>query len=507
MMLSLLSSRVAVAAALLAVPATASASPLFELVGDVQGRGGLTARITADGPAAAYFNPALLTFAEPGLDLGVFVLSEQIGITVDGRGTSSLCGAGACDVPSVNGRGPEAFRHADGTPIANPTLPTSWLRDGTPDFGARARQGAGSGDSVRAYQTLGLATPVFGGRVMLGLYAMIPLGEFTTAKAFYNDEREQHFSNSLHPELYSDRMTATSLAFGGAIKVLPTLSLGATFTLSLANSASAPVYVSDLNNLDTVLLDSDIGVKAAVAPHFGVVWDAMEHLRVAGTVHTPQSFDISTGFKYVLSTGSEQSATIDFTHAYMPLTLAGAATYQLGDDKRRALWLTAVGSFQRWSQYKDRHSERPAGDYGWSDTLSAAIGARYGQGRARGWVDLNFQPSPVPPQTGRSNYVDNDRAGVMAGGDYDIRFWGSKFRVGATFVAHHLFERHVTKFVAPAGTEDPDLVRDEVPDDAIDNINQPVPGAAGLQTNNPGFPGFESVGWLLGASFHVAVQY
>jgi long-chain fatty acid transport protein len=191
----------------------------------------------------------------------------------------------------------------------------------------------------------------------------------------------------------------------------------------------------------------------------------------------------------------------------MPLTVAGGATYQLGDDKRRALWLTAVGSFQRWSQYKDRHSERPAGDYGWSDTLSAAIGARYGQGRARGWVDLNFQPSPVPPQTGRSNYVDNDRAGVMAGGDYDIRFWGSKFRVGATFVAHHLFERHVTKFVAPAGTDDPDLVRDEVPDDAIDNINQPVPGAAGLQTNNPGFPGFESVGWLLGASFHVAVQY
>src|SRR5689334_12106507 len=87
------------------LPATASASPLFELVGDVQGRGGLTARITGDGPAAAYFNPAMLTYAGPGLDLGVFMLSEEIGITVDGRGTMAMCASGACDVPSVDGAG------------------------------------------------------------------------------------------------------------------------------------------------------------------------------------------------------------------------------------------------------------------------------------------------------------------------------------------------------------------------------------------------------------------
>jgi long-chain fatty acid transport protein len=391
-------------------------------------------------------------------------------------------------------------------PIQDPTLPTSWLRDGTEQLPARPRQAAGSGDNLRGYQTIGLVAPVFRGRLMLGLFAMIPLGEFTTAKAFYNDEREQYFSNSLHPELYSDRLTATSLAFGGAVKVIKNLSVGATFTLSLANRAAAPVYVSNLNNLDTVLLDSDIAVEASVAPHFGVVWDALDRLRVAATVHTPSSFDIQTSFKYVLATGSEQSASVDFTHSYMPLTLATGATYRLGAEDGRALWLTAVASYARWSEYQDRHSERPSGEYRWSDTLAGSVGVRYGQGTARGWLDLNYTPSPVPPQTGRSNYVDGDRAGVAAGGDYEIELWGSKFRVGASMVAHRVFARHVLKFVA-LGSDRDDLVRDEVPDDAIDGIGVAVPGRDGLQTNNPGFPGFGSEGWLVGGSVHIAVQY
>jgi long-chain fatty acid transport protein len=499
-----------VGAVVTATASGAAASPLFELVGDVQGRGGLTPIVSADGPAATYFNPAMLTMASPGLDLGVFVLSEQIGINVDGRGTSPMCNDGGCDVPVVDGRGPESYTDASGNSIANPTLPTRWLREGSDQIAARPRQDAGSGHNVRAYQTVGLIAPVFRNRLTLGLYAMIPLGEFTTAKAFYNDEREQFFTNSLHPELYSDRMTATSLAFGGGVRVTPRLSLGGSFTLSLANSASAPVYVSNLNNLDTVLLDSDIGVQAAVAPHFGAVWDALDGLRIAATVHTPSAFNIKTGFKYVLATGSEQSASVDFTHAYMPLTAATGATYRLGSESGRALWLTGVLTYARWSQYKDRHSERPGGDYAWSDTLAGAIGVRYGQGSLRGWLDANFQPSPVPAQTGRSNYVDSDRGGLVAGGDYEVEFWGSRFRLGLTSEVHHLFERHVTKYVRPADAaldDYPELVRDEVPDDALGLSSQPVPGRAGLQTNNPGFPGFSSGGWLVGCSLHMSVQY
>src|SRR5262245_56069544 len=106
--------------ALLAVAGVtpAAASPLFELVGDPDGPGGLTARVDARGPAAAYFNPALLTDATQGLDLGTFFLDQELGVIVDGRSSSPLCAGGACDVPSVSDRGPESFRHeASGEPI------------------------------------------------------------------------------------------------------------------------------------------------------------------------------------------------------------------------------------------------------------------------------------------------------------------------------------------------------------------------------------------------------
>lgn len=485
-----------VAAILLGIPAHAAASPLFELLGDAQGTGGLTARADADDAAAAYFNPALLVEATPGFDLGVFVLGEQIGITVDGRGSSALCEGGACDVPSVDGRGPESFRHEDGGgAIEDPTVPTSWLEDGNEGLGARPRQAAGSGHNTRAYQTLGLVTPVFRGKVALGLYAMIPLGEFTTAKAFYNDEREQYFSNSLHPELYSDRLTATSLAFGAGFRPHPTLAVGATFTLSLSNTASAPVYVSNLNDLDTVLLDSDVAVKTAVAPHAGVAWTPTPRARVIATLHTKQAFEIETGFVYVLATGNEQEATLHFTHSYMPLTAATGGTYQLGDE----VTLTAVASYARWSQYRDRHGERPSGDYRWSDTLSGAAGVRWTRGRSTSWLDLGYQPSPVPPQTGRSNYVDSDRLGFAGGAQHTTTRWGSRFRIGLAAMAFHLVDRHVTKY--------PEYIRDEVPDDSIDVLGSPVPGREGLQTNNPGFPGFGVTGWLIGAGVHVAIEY
>lgn len=508
--------RVGIATALVALgaailPRPAAASPLFELIGDSQGRGGLTARISSDGAAATYFNPALLVNAKPGLDLGVFILGDEIGIVVDGRLTAAACEDQACDVPEVDGRGPESFSHqGNEEPIENPAIPTRWLQQGREKFRARPRQDAGSGHHVRAYQSVGLVTPVFGGRLMLGMFAMIPLGEFTTAKAFYNDEREQYFSNSLHPELYSDRLTATSLAFGGGFRIHPRVALGATFTLSLANHAAAPVYVSNLNNLDTVLLDSDVAVEAAVAPHFGIAWDALPRLRVAATLHTSSSFKIDTGFNYTLANGVEQSAALHFTHSYLPLTVGAGATYLLRDEPASRVSLAGVATYARWSDYKDRHSETPSGEYRWADTMSASLGVRVEAGVMHVWLDGQFQPTPVPPQTGRSNYVDNDRVGLATGADIEFELWGSRFRAGMNFAGHRLIERHVTKFIRPDGAAPEDyehLVRDEIPSDAIDIFSQPVTHREGLQTNNPGFPGFSSSGWVLGGGVHVAVQY
>ena len=49
---------------------------------------------------------------------------------------------------------------------------------------------------------------------------------------------------------------------------------------------------------------------------------------------------------------------------------------------------------------------------------------------------------------------------------------------------------------------------DEVPDDAVDGqLGDPIAGRDGLQTNNPGFPGFGSEGWLLGGALNLSILY
>jgi hypothetical protein len=45
---------------------------------------------------------------------------------------------------------------------------------------------------------------------------------------------------------------------------------------------------------------------------------------------------------------------------------------------------------------------------------------------------------------------------------------------------------------------DPENVQDEFPDDAVDSRGRPIASAAGLQTNNPGWPGFGSAGLIWG---------
>ena len=229
----------------------ARASPLLELTGAVQGPGGLGARAVPAGAASAYFNPAFLPDGDEGVELGVFVLGDEIGIRVQARPAGADIPVGSVDMQRPGGgRYP---RHG---------LPTRWLEEGKPasppdvPLRARPRQGAGSGHNLRAYQVLGLVHKFLDGRLGAGLYALIPYGGFTGAAAFYNDEREQYFSNSLHPELYSDRLTATSLSFGLGARLHPRLSLGVALTLGLRAVASTPTYVDDVGHFDEILVDS-----------------------------------------------------------------------------------------------------------------------------------------------------------------------------------------------------------------------------------------------------------
>ena len=86
-----------------------------------------------------------------------------------------------------------------------------------------------------------------------------------------------------------------------------------------------------------------------------------------------------------------------------------------------------------------------------------------------------YQPSPVPAQSGVSNFLDGDRQVLSAGAELMLRELG--LSVAAHAQLHLLAERETNK--------DPGRLPDR---DA---------GAPGLQTDEIGFPGYRSGGRML----------
>jgi long-chain fatty acid transport protein len=255
--------------------------------------------------------------------------------------------------------------------------------------------------------------------------------------------------------------------------------------------------LSDVGHFQQINVDSNVDVTMALAPHFGVAFTPIKQLRLAATAHSPQKLDIGTNFTFLLSNGLEQSAKVSFTHDYVPWQFGLGGAWDMFNAGGSPVTLAATVVHQRWSTYLDRHSEHPDGAYRWYDTFTGTAGLRYAPGALHTMLDVTYVPSPVPDQVGRTNYVDNDRIGVSGGADYGVPLFDGTLRFGAQAQLHRLLPRETHK---QAGVADP--VVDEVPDDAVIN-SKPIPGSAGLQTNNPGWPGYASNGWIIGAGAYL----
>lgn len=501
------------AAALLLVSAClvaplAQASPAFELVGSAFGDGGLNARATGSNAASAYFNPALLAGARQSLALGWVILRDDIDITLYARQPSA-------DVPVL------ALNTFQGQ---LPSLPTAWLEAGCdPVRGGRCasaltprpRQGAGTSGETHAYQALGLVSHAIERYLTVGLYALVPFDALVTGQTFFADEREQYFSNSLHPELYSDRLSALSFALSAGSQVFDWLALGIGAALSLKTVADAGTYVGNSARIsETLQLSTKLSVPLGVSPFFGAVLTPLAGLDVSLTVHTPQEMELDMAVSTFLPNGDLQRARRRQTFDWLPWTLGTGVQYDFVRSPAHVLGAVATIMYRFWSDYVDRQGERPRQGYEWSNTFQFGLGLRHRfEQRLASYADFAYEPTPVPAQTGRSNYVDNDKLTFAAGLNYEIprAISSASLRLGVQAQLQLLLERAHTKLdpksPAFAGRQFSQLVIDEWADDAKDNRGATIPEAAGLQTNNPGWPGFSSKGTIFSAGASAALLY
>jgi hypothetical protein len=83
--------------------------------------------------------------------------------------------------------------------------------------------------------------------------------------------------------------------------------------------------------------------------------------------------------------------------------------------------------------------------------------------------------------------------------------------IGLQVGAHKLLERSHEKIENPSSSRfSPSaletLVRDEVPDELVSaGVDEPL--YEGLQTNNPGYPGYRSDGAIWNASLYLKIRY
>ena len=475
---------------LVLAPADASAHPLLELFGGLGPTNPLSGRLLATGGEAAYFAPALLPDLAEDMTFSLFALSQNLDIALSRRHASSDVGEEIYRawVPDANGIP---------RPIADRPLPTSKLDD---------RQTA-DGGPLGTYVSVGMVKHFVPRYLSLGFIAVLPMGTFQQQTALYPDEREQYFSNGLGHELYGDRLNMMTLAGGLGGDLTGWLSWGSGVTLGLSTTTINPVYVPNAANHREILITSDTSVDTSLAPHASLALRPSDSVLVTASVHSVAK-TVTSGtnrlkfWDYDYDDGEDAVVQqFAFVNGYEPLTLgAGARLAFPSETPDTRLLVAADLRWRAWSGYIDRVGLRPTTP--WSDTLSATLGARYEAPELTLSLDAAWTPSPVPPQTGRENYVDNDRLGVAAGLESRFDLFGVRLRAGLGVQIHRLLEAAVVK-----DPNAPNPVRDEFPDNAVDPLTgDNLPGSLGIQSNNPGYPGYASSGWLLGASLSLKVD-
>jgi long-chain fatty acid transport protein len=239
----------------------------------------------------------------------------------------------------------------------------------------------------------------------------------------------------------------------------------------------------------------------------------VEGLDIGLTVHTPQKLEVATRFSTFLPNGNLQAADRTATLAWEPWKLGLGVQNDFVRAETQRFGAVASATYALWSGYINRQSERPQQGYAWTNTITVAMGLRHVYaGRVTSAIDAMYEPTPIPLQTGRTNYLDNDRYGIAASLSYLFPVAEKiSLRFGAQGQLHILPLRSQMKIdpKSPpyAGQSFSQLVLDEWVDGAKNSRDEVIQESFGLQTNNPGWPGFSSKGMIVGAGVNIALLY
>lgn len=485
--------KILTAAAILISSSFLSASSVLELMGAFDSPNAFTARIISTGAEAAYFNPAYIVMQEDSFKLG-------FGMMIQSKTIRHF------DKPSGYDVSEEIYKASSSEISGNGKyvpLATSDLIN---------KRGSADYDTFDGIITVGAVKSIIKNWIGAGVYALIPVAGIQTQEPFFNDEREQYFSNSLHFELYGDRLKQFSMAFALGGKVGDFLKLGAGLSVSTYTVTQNRVFVPDGTDPKTQIINSKMKVGSSVSPYFSFVANPFLGFNLTGTFHFPRNTGVVElnnemqvwNWDYGDDSKKYLAASSTMTAGYQPIKFSIGMFY---DFVVAGYTISPMAAFEwsRWSTYINRHGEKPIDK--WEDVFSGMGGLHVKHRQRKAAIDMAYIPSPVPAQDGRENFVDNDRLGFSIGYTEYFHFESFSIGGGINSSVQWLLKKTETKD-KKRNEEDGGLV-DEFPDDTINYADMAAgfQTSKGLQTNNPGFPGWESSGFVMGIGISVEVLY
>ena len=469
------------------VVSTGQAVPLLEILDLGPAARPFSARTTSS-PFSAYFHPASLKNDRVRFDLSLVTLSQRHSVRRMPR-------PDGYDVENTIYRAEPIASKMMGPNLVRP-LPTDQLPGGI--------DGSHRHSTTGTSLIVGGHFPVVPGRLALGLLGVVPVGFLQTQRPNYVDERSQFFEGRLMPERYGDRLESAQVAFSTSLKVVDGLKVGVGVLMTNHAFSRPLVYVPDAANQEATLTGAEVEVTPAVAPIGSILLETggMVPLDLSLTMHGPSEnrlkgrgqlrfweFDYPEGQDFL-------NQSFDQVFQWRPWRVGGGLATRLS-VKQVELDVSLSVLWSQWSAYRNRQGERPSD---WSDTVDIKASLTPQFGSHEFGLGIGYFPTPVPEQSGRTNYVDTSRLALQAGYGYELIFQDQSIRIGIGLQGQRLTERtHVKRLDARAP------VRDEFPDSVDLQTGAPIAESSGLQTNNIGFPGFDYDGWLWATMFQIGI--
>jgi hypothetical protein len=267
--------------------------------------------------------------------------------------------------------------------------------------------------------------------------------------------------------------------FALAVKVLPRVSIGAGF--AVAPSLTLPTNVQYIagrspNVNDNVEVRLDDSLNLAATPFVGLRAQPFDWLGLS-LVYRDIQASRATAQQTTTAGGIVSAETINFFEMWDPASVVFGANVAF--TKRLSLSLDVA--WHKWSDFQTGFDQGLAPPYQFNDTVSVASGIE--MSLARGWTirgGVGVEPSPIPTQTGETNYLGGNTFVLALGAGLDFRRF-----------AHlpFIIDAHVrARLDAPeSATKNPNALPDA------------DPTLPGQQIDNLGYPGIRSQAFMLQA--------